>query len=85
MSFEEPIDDEIVGINIIRSYAAIRFKDGSQRTIYFARNYDYAPYDIVQFMHEGDKVFKKENNDTISVIRNDIDYIFLLNKEINKK
>jgi hypothetical protein len=49
-------------------------------TIPFARNYGYSPYDLNRFLRKGDAIEKRTGTDTLTVIRDDQVFVFLLDK-----
>lgn len=46
-------------------------------------SYNYNPYDLENFVHGGDSVFKSSTSDTLYICRDSIWYFFIVNKSIN--
>jgi len=42
-------------------------------------NYSYKPFNFSSFLQVGDSIYKKEESDTVYIIRNDAKYYFLIN------
>lgn len=53
-------------------------------TLFGVNNWVYEIPKLNDFLPVGDYIFKKAKNDTIKIYRNDKEYYFVLNKEINK-
>lgn len=79
---KDVINDKVASIEIERSFGRITFESGARKTIYFARNHSYAPNDLAFFLQKDDHFQKKTNNDTITITRDNVSYIFVLGKEI---
>ena len=43
-------------------------------------NCSYRPYNFSSFLQRGDSIYKKEESDTIFIIRNDTRYYFIINR-----
>jgi hypothetical protein len=79
---KERIQDFIKSVYVEHGYASITFGNGIKRTIYWARNKNYAPSDLVEFCQPGDHIFKKAGNGTITLTRKGQSYTFVLGKAI---
>ena len=64
--------------------AYIMLKDSTKVLMDWAYNYDYSPYDIIDFVQIGDSIVKQAGSDTIILHRCREEYLFILWKMQNK-
>ncbi|QOI97474.1 MAG: hypothetical protein HRU69_08215 [Flammeovirgaceae bacterium] len=81
---EFDINGKVMEIVLERGNAEITLENGARYTVTFARNYLYNPNDISEFLMKGDLFIKHPNNDTITIVRDEEIYLFVLSKELNR-
>lgn len=57
---------------------------GLKYYIDWCSNYEYTPPDFNKFVRDGSLIKKNKGTDTIIVIKNNVEYFFILGKTINK-
>lgn len=50
----------------------------------YAANHDYEPYSMWELLNQMDSIVKYSDSDTICVIRNNEEYLFVLGQTLNK-
>jgi hypothetical protein len=86
LEFQQEIRGRIMSVTPYQSISKIQMDNGIKFRFPTARNYLYDPYDLNEFLKDGDFVEKKINNDTLLIKRSDDEiFIFVLGKDINQK
>ncbi len=79
----EEIKGEIIALSAYQSVVNIELDDNSKFMIVDSRNYDLEPYTIQAFLRIGDYLIKEPHSDTLTVIRDDKFYTFVIGKDLN--
>jgi len=84
ITFEQSINGKIIDATPFQSIVYIKLSDGSQFRLTSSRNYLYEPYQLNEFLKGSDFLVKKNNNDSLQVIRESHVYVFVLGQDLNK-
>jgi len=79
----EEIKGEIIALSTYQSVVNIELDDNRKFMIVDSRNYGLEPYAIQTFLRIGDYLIKEPHSDTLTVIRDDKFYTFVLGKDLN--
>lgn len=73
---------KVVSTEVSKSIVRIQLENRQKFTIPAARNYDYSPSDLNEFLKLGDHINKRQGSDTLLISRNGEQYFFRLGKFI---
>lgn len=76
------IDNKLIDIRPYQSIAYVEFDNNRKMTLDFARNINYQPANLNEFLKLNDHILKKKNSDTLFVIRTDSVFTFVLGEII---
>ena len=80
----EKLDGIVVDvIKDTRSAARVTFVDGKKLSLPWANNFHYNEPNLPKWIMEGDRIVKKEDCDTIIVIRDGVKFLFVANTSID--
>ncbi|MBN1416029.1 MAG: hypothetical protein JW973_13085 [Bacteroidales bacterium] len=73
----------IVHLREYRGNSLIEMNDGSKYWLKLAKNYNYDPPTLYEFVKNGDSILKQPNNDTIFFFRGSSRYYFLYDTAVH--
>ncbi|WP_155173191.1 hypothetical protein [Fulvivirga kasyanovii] len=80
-----PLQGKVIATGASQSVAYVKFDDGHEFKLPYARNNLYTPFYLNTFIQVGDSLFKKQNSDTLTIIRNRDRFVFVLGEELNNR
>jgi hypothetical protein len=80
----DTLNNKINDYFIERGFCYIEIEDSNKYRIENSRNYDYTPYNLVDFIGKEDSLVKRESSDTLYIYRDNKKYFFVLGEWINE-
>lgn len=81
----DEVEGEILSVKPYQSASFVELDNGQPFAILGARNYKYDPYTLNRFLKKGDFIVKRANSDTLKVIRDNKEYLFVIGGYLNKE
>lgn len=85
LKYDQSYNDEVLDIVTYKGVGYVTFSNNKKYKIYDSRNYNYEPYSLSKFLVEGDIIEKKEESDSVIILRSGKEYVFLLGQVIGER
>ena len=80
---EQSISGIVDEIFTDRGTAYLKLENGEKFRIFFSYNYNYEPSSFDDFIELGDSVRKPKSTDTLYIYRDNKEYFFLIDEDVN--